>query len=129
MRAILSALIAAATLTTAAAPAAAQTVTDKGDARCILVLALASREPKNATAAGQGTFFFLGRLAGHGLSAKLGPILIAESKTITSPAQVQTELTRCSGELNARNTELRAAMTQLQKAGQAAAAAAKPPAK
>jgi hypothetical protein len=126
MRAILSGLIAAATLATAAAPAAAQTAADKGDARCILVLALASREPKNATAAGQGTFFFLGRMAARGTSARMGPIMIAESKTITTPAQVQAELTRCSAELNARNTELRGAMGQLQAAGKAAAAAAKP---
>lgn len=124
MRDMLSALIAAATLTTAAAPAAAQTATDKGDARCILVLTLASRDPKNAAAAGQGTFFFMGRLTAHGQSAKLGPIIIAESRTITSPAQVQTELGRCGAELNARNAELRAAMGELQKAGQAAAAAA-----
>lgn len=127
MQVILSAVAATVALTAVAAPAAAQTAGDKNDARCVLVLAVASREPKNAAAASQGSFYFLGRLAAHGMSGRMGPIMIAESKTITSPAQVQAELTRCSGELNARNTELRTAMGQLQQAGQAAAA--KPAAK
>lgn len=126
MRSFQIALLGVAALAGAAMPAAAQTVVDKADARCMLVLALAAQDPKNKDAANVGSFFYLGRLNARGISTKLGSTLIAESKTITSPDQIKAELARCGGELNTRNAEMRAALAQLQEAGKAAAAAKAP---
>lgn len=125
MRTALIAMSGAIVLTGMVVPAAAQTAADKADARCLLVISVAAQDPKNKESAGRGTFYFLGRLAARGVSSRLGPILVAEAKTITAAAQVQAELQRCGAELNARNNELRTALTQVQKA----AAAARPPAK
>jgi hypothetical protein len=111
-------------------PAAAQTAGDRADTRCLLVLGVAARDPKNKEAASRGTFYFVGRLASHGLTTKLAPILTAEAKSITSQAQAQAELQRCGVELNARTAEVQEAMQQVQQAAQAAQAAkaaAKPP--
>lgn len=128
MRRALSILFGVAALSGIAAPALAQTVADKADARCIIVLQLAaSREAKNREAAVQGTFYYLGRLTAHGMSGKLEPMLLAESKTITNGTIVQTELTRCGTELNIRSTELRTTFDNLQRAT-ASAPAAPPPA-
>ena len=129
MRSYQAAILSVLALVGAASPAGAQTVGDKADARCVLVLAVAAQDPKNKEAANTGSFFYLGRLNAHGLSAKLGATLIAESKTITSPDQVKAELARCGNELNARGGEMRAAMGQLQQAGKAAAAKKTPPPK
>jgi len=122
MRSFPIALLAVAALAGSAVPALAQTASDKADARCMLALALAAQDPKNKDAASVGSFFYLGRLNARGTLAKLGPILIAESKTITGPDQIKAELARCGGELNTRNGEMRAAMVQLQEAGKAASA-------
>ena len=126
MRSALTAMLGVAALAGLATPALAQTAADKADGRCVLVMQVAARDPKNKEAATSAIFFYLGRLNAHGMSARLGPILVAEAKGITTPQQAQTELTRCGADLNARNAELRTAMLQLQAAGQAAAAAAKP---
>ena len=126
MRSAMIAMLGVTVLAGLAAPAAAQTAADKADTRCILVLQVAARDPKNKEAASQGAFYFLGRLNGHGQSAKLGAMMVAEAKGITTPQQAQAELTRCGAELTARSGELRNGMLQLQAAGQAAAAAAKP---
>ena len=126
MRSALIAMLGVTTLAGLASPALAQTAADKADGRCVLVMQVAARDPKNKEAATSAIFYYLGRLNAHGLSAKLGPIMIGEAKGITSPQQAQTELTRCGTELNARNAELRTGLLQLQAAGQAAAAAAKP---
>src|SRR5437868_12824976 len=117
MRSALIAMFGVAALAGLATPAAAQTVGDKADARCILVLQVAARDPKNKEAASQGAFYFLGRLAAHGQSARLGAILVSEAKGITSPQQAQTELTRCGADLTARSGELRSGMLALQAAG------------
>lgn len=122
MRSAATAVIGALALAAIAPAANAQTAADKGDARCILVLQLAARDAKNKEPALQGTFYFLGRLAAHGLSAKLEPLLLSEGRSINDGATVQAELNRCGAELTARSAELRTAFTNLQ----AAAAAAKP---
>ena len=127
MRSALIAMLGIAALAGLATPAFAQTAADKADGRCVLVMQVAAREPKNKEAATSAIFYYLGRLNAHGLSAKLGAIMIGEAKGITSPQQAQTELTRCGAELNARNAELRIGLLQLQAAGQAAAAAAAKP--
>lgn len=127
MRNALITMLGVAVLSGLAASARAQTVTDRGDARCILVLQLAARDAKNKDPATQGTFYYLGRLSAHGMSAKLEPLFLAEGKTITNGATVQTELTRCGAELTARSAELRTTFVNLQQAA-ASAAAAPPPA-
>lgn len=130
MRVLLSALISVATVTTAASPAIAQTVADKADARCIMMFSVAAQDPKNREAAKAGSFYFLGRLNARGMTGKLGSVMVAEAKTLTTPAQAQAELTRCGNELNARVPEMGAALGQLQQAGKAAAASRpRPPAK
>ena len=109
--------IAAAMLAAIPAPVAAQTAVDRADARCVLVLQVAARDPKQKEAAGQGTFFFTGRLTGRGAAgAKLDAILLAAGKEITQPAQVQTELNRCGAELTKASSDLRAAFQRLQQA-------------
>lgn len=129
MRSALIAMIGVIALTGAAVPAAAQTQSDKADMRCILVLGLAARDPKNQQAASQGSFYFLGRLAGRGSDmAKMGAGMIAEARSITNPAMIQTELTRCGQELNTRSAQMRTALGQVQEASKAAAAAAQQPA-
>ena len=135
MRNALIAMIGATALTGLAAPAVAQSTSDKADMRCMLVLGVAAREPKNKQAAGQGSYYFLGRLAGRGFDlAKLGAGLVAEAKSITSPAMVQTELNRCSQELNTRSAQMNTAFGAVREAGrlaqrQARPAPAAPPAK
>ena len=129
MRSLLG-LIAVAAL--CANSARAQTVADRADARCMLVLGVAAaQDAKQRERAVQGQFFYLGRLASHGVSARLGPIMIAEAKQITSGQQVQAELTRCGAELNTRFKELRDGLQAVEQASKAAAAAQKgrPPAK
>lgn len=127
MRILLPTLIGLATLTGAVAPAMAQTAADKADARCILMFSIAAQDPKNREAAKAGSFYYLGRLNAHGMSGKLTPLLVAETRTITSPAQAQAELTRCGKELNARVPEMGAAMAQVQQVSKAAAAARQTP--
>ncbi len=106
-------------LTAVGAPAQAQTAAEKADIRCILALSVAGRDPKNTASAQRGGFYFLGRLAARGQTARMGPTLIAEAKAMNSPALVDPELKRCAAELNARGAELGAAMQELQKAGEA----------
>lgn len=134
MRIAATAVIGALALASVATqPASAQSAADKSDARCILVLQLVARDAKNKEPAVQGTFFYLGRLTGRGLSGKLEPLLLAEGKAIKTGAEVQTELTRCGAELTARSAELRTVFVNLQQAATAAAvqsgAPAAPPAK
>src|SRR4051795_1517953 len=115
MRSTLTALIGAAALTAVAPAAVAQTVADKADARCILVMTLAaSQNEKIKDTAVRGTFFYLGRLTARGQSAKLGPVMVAEAKTINSPQMADSELKRCITELSARAGDLRTGMAQMQ---------------
>ena len=125
MRAALTALIAAVTLTGVAAPAAAQTASDRADVRCILVLTVAARDPKDAPAARQGLFYFIGRVDGHGLTSKLESLMLSESTTLKTAPLIQAELTRCGQQLTQRSAALRAMSQRLQAAGQPAT----PPAK
>ena len=126
MRAVLTALIALATLAATAPPAAAQSATDKADVRCILVLTVAAREPKNASAAQQGVFYFVGKIDGRAMSSKLDGLMLSESKTLTTAAAIQTELTRCGSELTQRSNALRAMSQRLQAAAQSAKPVTKP---
>ena len=129
MRVLVSALIGLTTLSAVVSPATAQTAMDKADARCILMLSVAAQDPKNRDAARSGSFFFLGRLNARAMSGKLGPLLVSETKSITTPVQAQAELARCGKELNARLPEMGAALAQVQQAGKAAAAQQRPPVK
>ena len=126
MRLLLPALMGLATLAGAASPAIAQTAVDKADARCILMFSVAAQDPKNREAARAGSFYFMGRLNARGMSTKLAPLMVAETKTITTPAQAQAELSRCGNELTARTPEIAAALAQVQQASKAAAAAQPP---
>lgn len=128
MRAALTALIGAATLATFAPPAAAQTAVDRADVRCILVLTVVGRDPKQAAAAQQGTFYFVGRLDGRGATNRVEPLMLSEGKAITTQAQVQAELNRCGNELKTRSDGLRA-MSQRLAAQTPRPAAAAPPTK
>lgn len=124
MRCTLTALIGAAALAAVAPAAVAQTAVDKADARCILVLTVAaSQNEKIKDTAVRGTFFYLGRLSARGASAKLGPVMVAEAKTINSPQMANGELKRCITELDGRAGDLRAGMAQMQAAANAERAA------
>lgn len=130
MRVLLPTIIGLATLFTATSPAFAQTPADRADARCIMMFSVAAQDPKNREAAKTGSFYFLGKLGARSMTGKLGPVMVAEAKTLTTPAQAQAELTRCGNELNARVPEMGAALGQLQQASKAAAASRpRPPAK
>ncbi|MBL8553672.1 MAG: hypothetical protein JNL41_05290 [Phenylobacterium sp.] len=114
-------LAAAAALCAPAAPAAAQSPADSADVRCLMVLQVVGRDPKQAEQAAKGIFFYLGRLSARGPVSRLEPLLKAEAMKLT-PAQGQVELTRCGGELNGRGGELQAVNRRL-----AASVAPKPP--
>lgn len=125
MRAVVLALIGSAILgSTAVAaapapPAARASAAAAADGRCILVMNLLARDPKNRDGATRGTFYFLGRIAGRGQTGELDAILIASGKGVTSQAQFQAEAKRCGAELNASGGKLGAAFQQLQQMSQA----------
>lgn len=114
-RAALVATLCGATLVAAGAPAAAQSASDRDDARCILVLTALGRDPKQRAAAAEGVFYYLGRLDGRGIGPKLGPTMLAESKTIQNTDQLKTELARCGNHLRQRSGELQAVFENLRK--------------
>ncbi|MBX3485578.1 hypothetical protein [Phenylobacterium sp.] len=105
-------ILAAAALCAPAAPAAAQTAADSADVRCLMVLQVVGRDPKQAEQAAKGVFFYLGRLSARGPVSRLEPLLKGEAMKLT-PAQGQTELTRCGAELNGRGGELQAVNRRL----------------
>lgn len=114
MRVLLMALIGAASLLSTTAPAYAQTVADKADARCVIALTFAGRDPKDAPKAQQGIFYFLGKMEGRGATPRLEGLMLSESKTLNTGPLVQTELTRCGAELTRRATALGAMFQRLQ---------------
>ncbi|MEK6638529.1 MAG: hypothetical protein AABY88_10650 [Pseudomonadota bacterium] len=99
-------------------PAAAQSAPDRADARCILVLALAARNPAQKDAAGRGQFYYYGRVAARGTASKFGPVLASEAKTTTTPQKLQAELARCSAELTVANAALRDSLKEVEAAAQ-----------
>lgn len=111
MRLRLPALALAALACAVSAPAHAQNALDRADARCILVLSVI-KDPKASEAAAQGTFYFLGRLAAHGMSPRLYDLLGSEAKALPSD-RFQPELARCGQELTARSNELQATYKKL----------------
>jgi hypothetical protein len=121
-------LIAAALFVGMASPVTAQTAADRADARCILVLTLAARNPAQKDAAGRGRFYYYGRVAARSPTAKLGPILVDEAKLVTTPQKLQAELARCSAELTVANAALRDGLKEVESAArQAAQPGAAPP--
>jgi len=117
MRIVLTAI---ALLAGSISPATAQTVADRADARCILVLTLAARNPDQKEAAGRGQFYYYGRVASRGTAAKLGAILVAEAKLVTTPQKLQAELARCSAELTTANAGLRDSLKDVETAARQA---------
>jgi hypothetical protein len=115
MRILLTAI---AFLAGTASPATAQTAIDRADARCILVLTLAARDPAQKEAAGRGQFYYYGRFASRSPTAKLGPILVDEAKVVTTPQKLQAELSRCGAELTAANASLRDGLKAVEAAAQ-----------
>jgi hypothetical protein len=117
MRILLTAI---ALLAGTASPAKAQTAIDRADARCILVLTLAARNPAQKDAAGRGQFYYYGRFASRSPATKLGPILVGEAKVVVTPQQLQAELARCSAELTVANAALRDGLKAVESAAQQA---------
>ncbi len=115
MRALASALIAVGLAAGLAPPSVAQTPPDRADARCLLMLQAVARDPKQKEAAARGVFYFLGKVASRGPIARVEPMLLAESKAITSPQMAQAELTRCGAELQQRTRDYEAVGQRLAK--------------
>jgi hypothetical protein len=113
-------LIAIALFAGTASPALAQRAPDRADARCILVLTLVARDPAQKEAAGRGQFYYYGRVASRGTATKLGLILVAEAKVVTTTQKFQAELARCSAELISANAGLRDSLKAVQDAAQQA---------
>jgi hypothetical protein len=113
MRCALIALAGAVALT-GAAPAFAQNAPDRADARCILVLSLAAREPKNREKVSEGIFYFLGKLTARGQGARLTSVLAQEAKSPINAQQAQAELNRCGQELTRSSAQLNGAFKTLQ---------------
>lgn len=109
-------ILAAATAATAlsnATPAAAQALTpDAADTRCLMVLQVVGRDPKQAEQAAKGVYYYLGRISARGATARIEGLLKAEAPKM-SPEQAQTELARCGGELNNRTKEFQAVNQRL----------------
>ena len=106
MRNAVLTLAAAVALTAVAPPALAQAPAgaDQADTRCLLVLQLVARDPKQAEQASKGMFFYLGRLTARGATARLEGLMKAEAAKLP-PQQAQAELQRCGNELTARTRE------------------------
>lgn len=117
MRIVLAAI---ALLAGSISPATAQNAPDRADARCILVLTLAARNPDQKEAAGRGQFYYYGRVAARGTAAKLGATLVGEAKQVTTPQQLQAELARCSAELTVANAGLRDSLKDVETAARQA---------
>lgn len=116
MRNALLAFTAAVAVGAAAAPAFAQAPAgDTSDTRCLMVLQMIGRDPNQRDQAARGVFFYVGKLSARGPLARIEPIMATEAKKMNSPQILQTELTRCSGELNTRGGELQAANQKLAK--------------
>ena len=103
-----------------ASPATAQTAADRADARCILVLTLAARNPAQKEAAGRGQFYYYGRVAARGAATKLGPVLVGEAKVVITQQQLQIELARCTVELTTANAMLRDSLKEVESAARQA---------
>jgi hypothetical protein len=102
----------------AAAPVARASAAAAADGRCILVMNVIARDPKNREAASRGTFYYIGRLAGRGQLAQVDAILIASSKGLNGQAQFQAEAKRCGAEFTAANGKLGEAFQALQQMAQ-----------
>jgi hypothetical protein len=107
-----AALILAAGLTLAG-PAAAQPLSaDQADVRCLMVMQVVARDPKNADQGAKGALFYLGRLSARGSTARIEGIIRAEAPKMPA-SQAQVELARCGAELNAKGKELQAVNQRL----------------
>lgn len=114
-------ILAAAVALASVGPATAQALApDQADVRCLMVLQLISRDPKQQDQAAKGIFYYLGRLSSRGPTARIEGLMRTEAPQL-QPAQAQAELTRCAAELNSRGKELQAVNQRL-------AASARPPA-
>ena len=121
MRRVVSALTLA-TLASVAGPAQAQAplTADQADVRCLMVMQVVARDPKLKEQGAKGVIFYTGRLSARGSVSRVEAVIRGEAPKL-SPQQAQTELKRCSEELNARGRELAAVNQRL-------AATARPPA-
>lgn len=125
MRTAVLSLAAAVALACAAPPAMAQANADQSDVRCLIVLQVVGRDPKQSEQAAKGMFFYLGRLTARGAVARLESSMMAEAAKMT-PQAAQAELQRCGAELNARSQEYQAVNQRIAaKVKPAAAPAAK----
>jgi hypothetical protein len=115
----------AATLAGAGSASAQAMTPDQSDVRCLMVLQVVGRDPKQAEQAARGIYFYLGRLTARGSTARIEGLLKAEAPKL-QPQQAQTELARCGTELNGRTKELQAVNERL--AAQFGAPAGKAPA-
>lgn len=110
----------------AAGPANAQALSaDQSDVRCLMVMQVVARDPKNADQGAKGALFYLGRLSARGPTARIEGIIRAEAPKMPTQ-QAQVELVRCGNELNARGKELQAVNQRLAASARPPAAAAPP---
>lgn len=124
MRTALIALVALASAVTATPSFAAAQDTSRSDIRCVMVLSLVGRDPKQNAAALQGIYYYLGRLDARGQMANLEGLMKAEGHEIKKE-EVQSELNRCGQQLQQSATTLQDTFKRLQAAAQAAQPAAK----
>lgn len=131
MRHAAFALAAAAILAGLAPAAFAQApAPDTADVRCLMVLQVVGKDPKQREAAARGVYYYIGRLSARGPLARVETVMLAEGKKMNTPQVVQAELGRCGAELSQRTSELQAINQRLQKAfGPPPAAPAASPAK
>jgi hypothetical protein len=102
-----AALLAAAIAT----PAAAQPAPDptRDDLRCVIAVGMFAAQARNdadtklGAAAGLG--FFIGRLKGREPGIDLKARVLAEANRLKSPADLQPDLARCGGEMQAISDE------------------------
>lgn len=113
MRRTVLTVAAMAALCAPAAPAAAQALTaDQSDARCLMVLQVIARDPKQTAQASKGIYYYLGRVAARGPVGRLEAVLKAEV-TKMNQAQAKTEVARCGAELNSRSQEFQGVNNRL----------------
>jgi hypothetical protein len=124
MRYAVLSLAAAVALSGSAPAAMAQASIDQADIKCLIVLQVVGRDPKQSDQAAKGMFYYLGRLSARGGIPRLEPLMMAEAAKMT-PQAAQAELQRCGGELNSKTQEYQAVNQRIAAKVKPAAAPAK----
>jgi hypothetical protein len=120
----------AAVLVAATTPAAAATVNPGtvADVRCIMTMVVLSQNKDNAAAAQAGLYFFGGRISARDPNADLASIMKGEAPTISNKAAIEGEAKRCGPMINAAMQSVQTGLSAVVRPPTPPPGAAAPPA-